>query len=82
MDSMKLRVEFFRDEEVGQWGYSVPALSIVGTGCRNREEAEEFVIEAIKFVLEDEGRGAEAAGQETGVTTFEVELTRVSAASA
>ena len=30
----QLRVEIFYDHEVDLWGYSVPVLSIVGTGCR------------------------------------------------
>lgn len=50
----QLRVEIFYDHEVNMWGYSVPALSIVGTGCKTREDAERYVLDAIEFTLEEE----------------------------
>jgi predicted RNase H-like HicB family nuclease len=49
---MKLEVELYKDAEMGQWGYSVPALSIVGTGCETRDEAEDEAMGAIRFALE------------------------------
>jgi hypothetical protein len=52
MTIMKLAMEIFFDEETKQWGYAVPALSIVGTGCRSREEALELGYQAIRAVLE------------------------------
>lgn len=53
---MKLAMELFHDEEVGQWGYSVPALSIVGTGCESREDAYRLGLEAVEFVIESQGQ--------------------------
>ena len=52
MREMQLAMEVFFDEEARQWGYSVPALSIVGTGCRSKEEARRLGYEAIAAVLE------------------------------
>lgn len=49
----QLRVEIFYDHEVDLWGYSVPVLSIIGTGRRTREDAESFVVDAIEVTLED-----------------------------
>lgn len=49
-----LQVEIFYDHEVDLWGYGVPVLSIVGTGCKTREDAERYVLDAIEFVLEEE----------------------------
>lgn len=50
----QLRVEIFYDHEVDLWGYSVPVLPIIGTGCKTREDAERSVLEAIEFTLEEE----------------------------
>lgn len=50
----QLRVEIFYDHEVDLWGYSVPVLSIIGTGCLTREDAERFVLDSIEFALGDE----------------------------
>lgn len=48
---MKLRVDFFYDDESHNWGFVVPALHIVG-GADTREEAHTQVQEAIAFMLE------------------------------
>lgn len=50
----QLRVEIFYDHEVDLWGYSVPVLSIIGTGCLTREDAERFVLDSIEFALEED----------------------------
>jgi hypothetical protein len=50
----QLHVEIFYDHEVDLWGYSVPVLSIIGTGCLTREDAERFVLDSIEFALEEE----------------------------
>lgn len=50
----QLRVEVFYDHEVELWGYSVPVLNIVGTGCLTRQDAEQFVLDAVDFTLEEE----------------------------
>ena len=50
----KLKVEIFHDHEVDLWGYSVPVLNIIGTGCLTREDAGRYVVEAIEFTLEEE----------------------------
>lgn len=52
MDAMKLAMEIFFDDETNQWGYAVPALSIVGTGCRDRAEARRLGYRAIEMALE------------------------------
>lgn len=70
---MKLAMEIFFDEEVRQWGYRVHSLSIVGTGCRSRDEAERLGWEAIRFALEDDDHELED-GSET--VMFDVDITR------
>ena len=72
MDAMKLAMELFRDDETGSWGYRIPALSIVGTGCRSREEAQQLGYEAIGAHLEDEGSRIEG-----DVVLFDVEIAPV-----
>ncbi len=71
----KLAVEIFYDHEVDLWGYSVPVLNIVGTGCLTRADAERYVLDAIEFVLEEEidepNEGAE-------IVAYEVTLTKAS----
>lgn len=69
MGHMKLAIELYRDDEVGQWGYSVPTLSIVGTGCRNRDAAEAGAIDAIRVALESPGspRPVDSLVVESGV---------------
>ena len=71
----QLRVEIFYDHEVDLWGYSVPVLNIVGTGCLSRQAAERFVLDAIQFTLEEDldepTEGAE-------VVTYELTLTKAS----
>lgn len=69
----QLRVEFFYDHEVDLWGYSVPVLSIIGTGCKTREDAERYVLEAIKFTLEEEIDDLADGGE---VVTYELTLTQ------
>lgn len=71
----QLRVEIFYDHEVDLWGYSVPVLSIVGTGCKTREDAERYVLDAIEFVLEEEidepSEGAE-------ILSYDVQIAKAS----
>jgi predicted RNase H-like HicB family nuclease len=75
MDTMKLQVELFFDNEVDQWGYTVPALSIVGTGCDTREEAERFALEAVEVTLES---GDEDFPEESEVITYDVRIAKAS----
>ncbi|MPZ70960.1 MAG: hypothetical protein GEU71_15765 [Actinobacteria bacterium] len=70
---MKLEIELFRDNDVGQWGYGVPAMSIVGTGCRDREAAEANALDAISFALEAQGDPSPA---DSIVVEYEVKLTK------
>ena len=70
-----LRVEIFYDHEVSMWGYGVPILNIVGTGCRTREDAERYVLDAIEFTLEEE---IEDLAEDAEVVTYELTLTRAS----
>jgi hypothetical protein len=72
MSIMKLAMEIFVDEETKQWGYAVAALSIIGTGCRNREEAEEMGYQAIKDVL---GGTPPQSSPDAEVVLFDVEVT-------
>ena len=78
MGHMKLEIELYRDDEVGHWGYSVPAMSIVGTGCRDREAAEAGALDAIGFALEAQGDHRPA---DSLVVEYEVKLTKSSQAS-
>lgn len=71
----QLRVEIFYDHEVDLWGYSVPVLNIIGTGCLSRQAAERFVLEAIEFTLEEE---IEELSEGAEVVTYEVTLTKAS----
>lgn len=50
----QLQVEIFHDHEVDLWGYSVPVLNIIGTGCLSRADAERLVLDSIEFCLEEE----------------------------
>lgn len=49
---MKLRAEFFVDDEAGNWHFRVPALHINGGGAATREDAEQQCLDAIAFALE------------------------------
>jgi hypothetical protein len=49
-----LQVEIFYDHEVDLWGYSVPVLNLVGTGCPTRADAERLVLDSIEFALEED----------------------------
>ena len=75
MDAMQLKVELFFDNEVNQWGYTVPALSILGTGCNSREDAELFAIEAIQDVIES---GDEEIEEDAEVMTLDVQIAKAS----
>jgi len=72
---MKLKIEIFQDTETGQWCYDVPALSIIGTGCNSREDAERLALEAIEFTLEEEN-DQPAEGAE--VITYDVQIAKAS----
>jgi len=68
---MHLAMEIFLDDETGQWGYAVPALSIVGTGCRSKEEARRLGYQAIEAHL-SAVEPSDAPGVET--VLFDVEI--------
>ncbi|HLQ33451.1 MAG TPA: hypothetical protein VK457_12255 [Chloroflexota bacterium] len=70
---MKLRVEFFYDDESKNWGFSVPALNIVG-GEETREKAEKMALEAIDFALE--GVPQDFDNDVDEVAYFDVQVTR------
>ncbi len=55
---MQLRVEYSYDPESRNWSFRVPSLGIVGA-AETREAAEQAVIEAIAYALEDESEVAE-----------------------
>ncbi len=71
MGTMKLHVELFFDDEVNQWGYTVPALSILGTGCDSHEEAERLAVEAIQDVIES---GDEEIDEDAEVVVFDLQI--------
>jgi hypothetical protein len=75
MEGMQLKVELFYDNEVNQWGYTVPALSILGTGCDSRQDAERFAIEAIQDVIES---GDEDIEDDAEVMTLDVQIAKAS----
>jgi hypothetical protein len=78
MSIMKLAMEIFFDEEARQWGYAVPALSIIGTGCRSKQEAGDLGYQAIRAVLEG---GPPQASPGAEVVLFDVEVTPAAEAS-
>jgi hypothetical protein len=51
-----LRVEFFFDDEAGNWHFRVPALHINGGGVATRSDAERESLAAIAFALEGDPR--------------------------
>ena len=51
-----LRVEFFLDEEAGNWHFRVPALHINGGGAATRADAERESLAAVAFALEGDPR--------------------------
>ena len=69
---MEVAIELFYDDEADAWGYTVPALNIIGTGCLTREDALRYAEEAIGFVLEG---GEEKLSPEGEIVRFRVELT-------
>jgi hypothetical protein len=72
---MRLHVRLLRDDETDQWGYDVPAMSIVGTGCTSRADAERQALAAIEFALENSGEPA----SEGETITYDVNLAPVRA---
>ncbi len=60
---MNLRVEYIYDPESCNWSFCVPRLGIVGA-ADTRDEAEQAVIEAVSFALEDEVEVAEPTDAE------------------
>jgi RecJ-like exonuclease len=48
---MKMRVEYYYDDEARRWGFTIPALHIVGSGS-SREDAEAGATEAVAYALE------------------------------
>ncbi|HET6770349.1 MAG TPA: hypothetical protein VFH75_01750 [Actinomycetota bacterium] len=78
MSIMKLAMEIFFDEEARQWGYAIAALSIIGTGCRSREEARELGYQAIKGVLAGAPPQSSPGAE---VVLFDVEVTPAAEAS-
>ena len=75
MAAMKLHVELFYDDDVRQWGYTVPALSILGTGCQTRGDAERFAIRAVEDALES---GADEIGEGSEILTLDVRVAKAS----
>jgi hypothetical protein len=52
-DVLQLRTEYIYDPESRNWCFRVPSLGIIGGG-ETREEAEQAVLAAIRFTLEDD----------------------------
>ena len=69
---MQVAIELFYDDEVDAWGYTVPALSIIGTGCPTRAEALQHAEESIGFVLEG---GEDELSPDGEIIRLKVELT-------
>ena len=61
--STRLRVEFFFDDEAGNWHYRVPALHINGGGTATREDAEHQCLDAIAFALEGDPQDFDGEAQ-------------------
>ncbi len=75
MSAMKLHVELFYDGDVQQWGYVVPALSILGTGCNSRDDAERFALQAVEDLIES---GADEISGDAEVVTLDVRIAKAS----
>jgi hypothetical protein len=75
MEAVKLLVELFFDDDVAQWGYTVPALSILGTGCKSRDEAERLAVAAIQELIES---GDEDIEEGADVMTLDVQIAKAS----
>lgn len=73
---MDLRVEYYRDEDTGQWGFVVPRLRIVGGGAATRAKAEEQARDAILFTLEGDDDESVPDGHDVGY--FHVTIARAS----
>lgn len=43
----ELVVRYFREPQSGLWGFAVESPAILGGGCRTREEAEQYAVEAV-----------------------------------
>lgn len=71
----QLRIEICYDHEADLWGYSVPVLSIIGTGCLTREDAERFVLDAIEFAIEEE---VDDPHEGADVITYDVRIAKAS----
>jgi hypothetical protein len=61
--STRLRVEFFFDDEAGNWHYRVPALHINGGGTATREDSERQCLDAIAFALEGDPQDFDGEAQ-------------------
>jgi len=61
--STRLRVEFFFDDEAGNWHYRVPALHVNGGGTATREDAERQCLDAIAFALEGDPQDFDGEAQ-------------------
>ncbi len=77
---MDLRVEYYYDEESSNWGFRVPALTIVGGGDDTLAEAEEHARAAILFTLADDTRNRDEPGRRVGY--FRVTLDPIPVAQA
>ena len=75
---MDLRVEYYYDDESRNWGFRVPALTIVSGGDDMRGEAEEHAREAILFTFADDTRYHDEPGRTVGY--FRVTLDPISVA--
>ena len=71
----QLQVEIFYDHEVDLWGYSVPVLSIIGTGCKTREDAERYVLGVIEFILEEE---INKPSEEAEIVSYDIQIAKAS----
>jgi len=67
---MKLRVEYYFDDDVRRWGFSIWALHIQGSGD-TRAIAQTRAVEAVRFVLEGFD-GDFANGDDVEVKQFDV----------
>lgn len=71
---MKLRVEYYYDDEANRWGFTVPALHILGSG-NTREEAEARAVEAVEYALEGVERDYEQGeGGDIQVGYFDIDI--------
>jgi predicted RNase H-like HicB family nuclease len=73
---VELTAYFYYDPESRNWGFRVPALSIVGGGQQTREDAVQAALEAIAFTLKPACQVIDDAPEDATIEHFRVTVER------